>query len=300
MQGMRDTEQPENRKAIQQRKRKKARLYRRISFAATCIAILLFLICIALFLMQSSELQMQDELSNMYHGSARIKPSFSLISSACAEELVSEQEVPERFAELFNINSDLIGWIRVGDAADGPVVYRDNEYYMDHNFYLKNSSSGTIFADVENENWASDSFVILYGHNMRNGSMFGKLGQYRKISYAKENPIITFDTILQETENVYVPFSVFDASMVEDHENFFHLRRFDLFRSGETDEIKEYLDELIDRSLYMLPVDVTTEDQILALVTCSYNDPNGRLMVFCRKLRENETAETVRAVFQGI
>lgn len=88
-------------------------------------------------------------------------------------------------------------------------------------------------------------------------------------------------------------FSVFDASMLPDSEDYFYLRRFDELRSGGDEAMQLLIDELRERSLYDVPIDVAPQDGILALVTCSYSNSDGRLMVFARRLRAGESAEGV-------
>ncbi len=204
-------------------------------------------------------------------------------------------ELPDRFKDLWETNNDLIGWLKVGNLVDEPVVYRDNEYYLNHNFRQAKSKEGAVFADVENADWGTDSYVILYGHNRKNGGMFGKLSQYQELRHMQENAVIQWDTLQDDAARNYVVFSVFDASMLPGDHNYFFLRRFDTCRSGNVSKIQAFLEEIQERSLLNIPVEVRPQDRILVLVTCSYADPDGRLMVFFRALRENETEEDLQA-----
>lgn len=201
------------------------------------------------------------------------------------------------FAELQKINPDIVGWIKGGSMVDSPVVHRDNQYYMTHDFYGKESAAGTVFADVRNTNCAADPYVILYGHNMKNGTMFGTLPRYRTLSYLKENPLIEFTTVSDSGPVNYVPIAVFDASMDKEDENYFYLRQYTAF--AKTSTRRQFIQQIQERSLFDIPIEVGTGDRILALVTCSYNDPNGRFILFCRQVRPGETAESIRAQLQG-
>lgn len=264
-----------------------------ICIVAACAFLVLVLFYLGTVLYQYMDIREQENLRSLYQGKAA-GPSFSWIAGAKAEQEPAAG-VPERFAELWEINQDLIGWIKAGDAVDSPVVYHgDNTYYMNHSFYHKQSASGTIFADEENAAWETDPYVILYGHNKSSGTMFGKLNQYRKLDYLKENPIVEFDTIASESAQLYVPFAVFDASMNVGNKNFFYLRRFEDFQKNDVESIRLLLSEVSERSLFTIPVEVTEEDRILVLVTCSYDDANGRLMVFCREMREGESAAEIK------
>ena len=86
--------------------------------------------------------------------------------------------------------------------------------------------------------------------------------------------------------------------MLTSDQNYFHLRRFEEYQTGDEARVQAFLDEISARSLFNIPVEVTPQDRILALVTCSYDDPDGRLMLFCRALRDGETVEDIQALMQ--
>ncbi len=119
-----------------------------------------------------------------------------------SDELLSTQgtdsEIQPEFQELYELNSDVVGWIQVADCVDYPVLWRDNSYYMDHDFYGKSSTSGSIFLDARNNSDMSDSVLLIYGHNMRSGEMFGDLDRYREADYLREYPIVTLQSGMGE------------------------------------------------------------------------------------------------------
>lgn len=261
---------------------------------ALCILLgsALLLAALAQMLESYTARQQNDSLKALYYGTT------GLIAYAEAPEPDPTPE-PENagFEELQKINPDIVGWIKGGSMVDTPVVHRDNQYYMTHDFYGRESASGTVFADVRNTNCAADPYVILYGHNMKDGSMFGTLPRYRTLSYLKANPILEFTTTSDSAPVYYVPIAVFDASMEQGDDNYFYLRQYLAF--SKTQARQQFLDEIRARSLFNIPVDVNTSDRILALVTCSYADTNGRFILFCRPLRANETQDGVRALLQS-
>lgn len=269
----------------------------------TVIALSLFLVLIGAYVVtvvqEKNEIRTQENLKDLFGGktNSSFTTRFDLFGGvAFADELPSTEglEITERFKELYEINSDVVGWVKASDTIDSPVVYRDNEYYIDHDFYEKSSSYGAIFADIKCAPWERDPFVILYGHNMKNGTMFGDLDDYRTLDYLKQNSIVEYYSINKEEAENYVPVSIFDASMLSNHDTYFNLRRFDEFSDPAL--IQEYLNEIASRSLFDIPVDVTPEDRLLVLVTCSYDDIDGRLMVFARELREGENVEDMKAL----
>ena len=206
-------------------------------------------------------------------------------------------ELQPAFQELYARNSDLIGWIQMGDCVDYPVLWKDNSFYMDHDFYGQYSQAGSIFLDVRNSPDLSDSAMLIYGHNMRSGEMFGDLDRYRDGDYLREYPMITLQSAWESEPRKYVLISLFDASMNKDDPSYIRIVR----TSFEDDADKEaFIEEMRSRSMYEIPVDANADDQLLTLVTCSYSHPNGRFLLFARQLREDETKSGIMEQFQAM
>ena len=104
-----------------------------------------------------------------------------------------ETAVTIDFEELQKINPDIVAWIRIeGLGIDYPIVQgTDNEHYLHYTFRGEANVAGSIFLDYRNKADFSDSKIILYGHNMKNGSMFGSLKKYQDESVLLENQIVT-------------------------------------------------------------------------------------------------------------
>lgn len=219
-----------------------------------------------------------------------------------AQPVIEEPFISDRFIELINENPDVIGWITAGSDISTPVVYRDNDYYLDHDFYGNENAGGTVFIDAAGVDRGIQQFEIYYGHNMRNGSMFGHLDEYMDLAYLKENWLVTYYSVYNNEVLQFVPFAVVDASMEPDNEHYFNLRRFDVFgEPTNTESVAAFIGELQERSMYYFEgVDVSTDDKIICLVTCTYSLTNARLMVFCRELRGDETADDMdRLINEG-
>ena len=221
------------------------------------------------------------------------------------------QEAPSVAADLADAyaqNDDLVGWLKAGEGIDLPVVQSDNTYYLDHGFTGEEDRNGTLFLNMNNQLFPPDDVLLIHGHNMKDGSMFGTLPKFEQYDYAKEHPLVTFQTIYDEEPVYYVPVSVFNASMLPDHSRYFDITQI-VFPDDEAGEVtdsstfrqssafKAYLDELRAVSLWESPVDVNVDDKLLMLITCSYDLEDGRLMVVCRRLRGGETPEEVAGLF---
>ena len=202
------------------------------------------------------------------------------------------QTMNSDFTELYAANSDLVGWVRAGADIDLPVVRgADNQTYLTTDFYGQHNSAGSIFMDMENVLAPLDGHLVIYGHNMKSGAMFGKLPNYRKLEYLKEYPTLEFRTVYESAdEAACVPFAIFDASMKEEDASYFRIRR---FRFETNEEKQAFIDELRARSIFDIPVEVTPEDELISLVTCSYSNTDGRFILAMRKLREGEDVQTL-------
>ena len=190
---------------------------------------------------------------------------------------------------LISQNSDCIGWITIDNTAvDYPVMHTPEwpQKYLRMNFYQQYSDSGVPFLDyrctLESDN------LIIFGHNMRNGTMFGELSSFGEREFLLENAVVRFDTLYENA--LYVPFAMFEASMDEDDAHYFDVRQIVFDETS----FELFVLKLRGRSVFDVPVAVEYGDQLLTLVTCSYNDDDGRYIVALRKLREGETEEDVR------
>ena len=204
--------------------------------------------------------------------------------------LPTEPPPQESFAELLRYNPDTVGYLTIGEIVDLPVVQRenDNEYYLTHAYSGEEAREGALFLDGANR--LSDENLIIYGHNMRNGTMFGELSSFGEREFLLKNAVVRFDTLYENA--LYVPFAMFEASMDEDDGHYFDVRQIVFDETS----FELFVLRLRNRSAFDVPVEVAYGDQLLTLVTCSYNDDDGRYIVALRKLREGETQEEIRAL----
>lgn len=204
--------------------------------------------------------------------------------------LPTEPPPQESFAELLRYNPDTVGFLTIGETVDLPVVQRenDNEYYLTHAYSGEEAREGALFLDGANR--LSDENLIVYGHNMRNGTMFGELSSFGEREFLLKNAVVRFDTLYENS--LYVPFAMFEASMDENDGHYFDVRQIVFDETS----FELFVLKLRSRSVFDVPVEVEYGDQLLTLVTCSYNDDDGRYIVALRKLREGETEEEMRAL----
>ena len=200
--------------------------------------------------------------------------------------------VQDSFAELLAMNPETVGYLTIGEMIALPVAQRenDNAYYLTHDFEGEESDEGCLFLDGVNRLEFDDKCLIVYGHNMKNGTMFGKLTNYAIKSVLTKNAIAYFDTIYEN--RAYVPFACFALGADPGDSEYFNFRRFQFTGT----EFSDFMEELKSRSLYDIPVDVQSGDDILLLVTCNYSVDDGRFVLALRQLRPGETEEDMRAL----
>ena len=192
--------------------------------------------------------------------------------------------------ELLKENKDFIGWIRINNTKiDNPVYKTDNnDYYLTHNQCGEESRYGAIFAHSENiiRKDKTDKNIVLFGHNMKDGMMFGDLKNLRNINFYKQNPTIEFTSLYRNTET-YKIYAVFVLNAVRQDDGG-HM--YDIYKNKFSSEnnFNFWYEEALDRSFIKTMVDVNKEDEFLTLVTCCNDFKNARLVVMARKTRENE------------
>ena len=196
------------------------------------------------------------------------------------------EALPE-MARLREENRDLVGWLTIDGVLDLPVVYRDNSYYLTHDFSGEKNAAGTIFLDVDHRFSARACNLLLHGHNMKDGSMFGHLIRYTDLDYLKRHPVIEFSTLWQKER--YVIIAVMRVSLDSRDASFFNYFSYPAF-AGD-DEYRRYVRGAQLASLFAIPVAAEPSDALLTLSTCIDDD---RLVILARRFHGEETAKEMR------
>ena len=199
------------------------------------------------------------------------------------EEEIELPDVLDEYKTLYNKNRRLIGWLKIDDTIiDYPVMQTSsNEYYLDHNFNQEKDNNGSIFMDKDCAAYPRSQNLILYGHHMRSGKMFGDLEKYAKESYYKEHSIIQFDTIYEK--GTYQVMYVFRAKVLKENEIAFKYYQFIDAISGE--EFNSYMKEMERMSLYDTGVTAEYGDDLLTLSTCDNSQTDGRFVVVAKRVQ---------------
>ena len=187
-------------------------------------------------------------------------------------------------------NTDLRGWLTIGGVLDLPVVYRNNTFYLKHGFDLEKNDAGTLFLDENHPVTDTTQNLLIYGHNMRDGSMFGLLTHYQRADYLRNHPFIRFSTLWEEEE--YVIFAVVNASTNPQNKRFISFFTHPAFSSDR--EFETYVAQLKALSCHKTYISVKPKDALLTLCTCVGED---RLIVVARRIRLNESKATLQTLY---
>ena len=198
----------------------------------------------------------------------------------------TDLDILPEMQDLVRQNPDTVGWISISGTVHLPVVYRDNTYYLDHDFTGAKNASGTLFLDENSPIAGQTQNLLIHGHSMNDGSMFGILTHYRKLEFVQKHPLIAFST-LWEKEG-YAVFAVLKVSSKTDAPDYFNYFSNPTF--GTTFAFDEYMAGVKARSLFTIPVDVKPDDALLTLSTCLDDD---RLVLLARRMRPGETRDAV-------
>ena len=188
-----------------------------------------------------------------------------------------EMPIPDEFMDLYNQNNDFIGIVRFADMSLYVCKGRDNAYYLTHKFDGSENPAGMIFLDAFCVFEAGDNY-LLHGHNMDNGSRFGKLKRFQREAYLKANPVFTFDTIRGKHE--YRAVAVFEASFSAEDDNYFSYQ-VPRFRSEA--EFDSYIARAKELCFYDTGFSPSFGKPLLILSTCTSND-DERLVVLCGEI----------------
>ncbi len=191
--------------------------------------------------------------------------------------------------QLLQENSDFKGWITVPNTKiDNPIYQTDNnDFYLTHNQQKQKSAYGALFFDSKNviTERETDKNLVIYGHHMKNGSMFANLTKYKELSFYKQNPTVEFATLYGNgTYKVYAAF-VLNASKADDNDYIYNISRKSFIDDNDFDA---WVGEARERSLINTGVDVKNGDNIITLVTCTYDFDNARFVVMARETRDGE------------
>lgn len=178
-----------------------------------------------------------------------------------------------RYYELLKVNSEVIGWIKVdGTRIDYPLLkHDDNEYYLHTSIEGKKSKRGCVYMDFRNDSNLSDKNTLVYGHNMKDGSMFRDLVAYKKKSFFEAHRKILIDNLYEE--GIWEVFSVYIVDANKETINIDY---------PDDTSFLNAMEGFKNRSMFETDTQIGKDDKIVTLVTCSYETSNARTIVHAK------------------
>ena len=260
--------------------------------ARKCIVIAAFLVFLAalwllfynMIFLSIQNAQLNGEIQKVAHGET---------DDSGNNQAPEKGEEGINWDELLKINDEIIGWIQINETQiDYPVLWcKDDDingqYYLNHNYKKEYDSYGCIFLDYRCKKGIDSKNIVLHGHHMNDGSMFGNLMNYGgtsgNLDFYKSAPTVRFDT--PKGNGTYKIISVYKTNTLSSQGEFFN------YMVGDFQNEKDFMNYVYNvriRSLINCPVTVNEDDELITLSTCSYEYTNFRTIVVARRVRIGE------------
>ncbi|MBE5869553.1 MAG: sortase [Lachnospiraceae bacterium] len=198
------------------------------------------------------------------------------------------EPVVNPYAASYLANSDMVGWLVIpGTVIDYPVMWtpEDENYYLRRGFDKKKSTAGCLILDTDSALDPLTTNLIIHGHNMKAGTMFGTLGQYEKEDFYQDHKEIILYT--EECQRNYEVLAVFRSQVYKKSDTVFKFYKF--FQADTEEEFYDFYDNIMEMSMYDTGVTAEFGDHFITLSTCSYHVDNGRFVVVAKEVERGDT-----------
>ena len=236
-------------------------------------------------------------IAKYFYDTYDAKKQNNLLNEIQIEEPVEEEaDMPvktERMLqveELQKINPDIVGWLEIPNTnVNYPVLQgTDNDYYLDHDYNKQKTSGGSIFLDKTYSWDPPSSNLLIYGHNMNNGTMFQNLLKYKDQKFYEENPNIRFTTNTEDA--TYEIIAVFQSKVFYKSQT----NVFKFIKAENEEQYNYYVENVKKLSLYDTGKTAQYGDQLITLSTCAYHTENGRFVVVAKKANNRKPIKMYR------
>lgn len=193
----------------------------------------------------------------------------------------STDKVLRKYSQIYPQNTDMVGWMTIpGTEVNYPVMHTpdDPEYYLHKNFYKEDAKAGCLFIQPTCDAFIPSDNITIYGHNMRDGSMFRVLEKYKEKSFWEEHKTITFDTIYEP--HTYEIIAVFKTTATVGKGFAYHAFDF----AADEQAFNNFVEKCHNRELYDTGLTAEYGDKLITLSTCEYSQTNGRLVVVAKRV----------------
>lgn len=222
------------------------------------------------------------------------------LAAEVSEEIIgasvdTELKILPEYQSMHEQNKDLIGWLSIeGTVIDYPVMQtlEHEDYYLYNDFYGNYNANGCLIMDTDSaagigteangyvNGTPPSTNLIIHGHNMKSGEMFGDLDLYAQEGYGKEHRIICFDSLYEHRE--YELVAVFYSQVYRVKDNVFKYYKF--FEADTPEEFEDWCRNIKQLSLYDTGLETEFGDEFITLNCCSYHVENGRFVVVGKRI----------------
>ena len=212
-----------------------------------------------------------------------------------SNEIVENKMLPE-YKALYEQNDEFIGWLKIEDTVINYPVMQcldDENFYLSHDFYKAENSNGCLVLDNDSKagvgtranEYVSGSKpstnLIIHGHTMKSGQMFGDLNLYKNKEYGLSHKIICFDSLYEKRE--YELISVFYSQVYYEEDDVFKYYKF--FQADSQEEFDDWYSNIKVMSLYDMGVTAEYGDEFITLSCCAYHVEDGRFVVVAKRIK---------------
>lgn len=191
--------------------------------------------------------------------------------------------VLKKYRDLYQQNKDLAGWLSIeGTVINYPVMQtgkKNPDFYLHNDFEKKESDHGTLFVDARNDFVNRDTNLIIYGHNMRDGTMFGGLKSFMDQDYFEKHRKLVFDTIYEKAEYEIVAVCLSKVNYQDDK----GFRYYNFLNAESKEEFQAFLANIQQLTVFDQKIDISYGDELLTLSTCNSYIQDGRLFLIAKK-----------------
>ena len=191
------------------------------------------------------------------------------------------------YKEYFAANKDMVAWLVVPDTkVDYPLMWtpKDENYYLLRGFDGSSDKNGCLILDTDSSIEPGTTNLIVHGHNMKSGAMFGELTKYEDANYAAEHSKMYVHT--PTTVREYEVIAAFRSQVYKKSDNVFKFYKF--FEATSEEEFLDFYNNIKEMSIYDTGVSASYGDRFLTLSTCTYHVENGRFVVVAKEVSEEE------------
>ena len=226
-----------------------------------------------------------DTSENITEGITNVAQDISSMTEELEQNVSQEfleTAVSNPYADSFLANDDMAAWLVVpGTNIDYPVMWTpfDENYYLYRDFEEKDNTNGCLLLDTDSSLDPLTTNLIIHGHNMKSGAMFGNLTDYEDKDYYDKHKEIILHT--KKEQKNYEIIAVFRSQVYKKTDDVFKFYKF--FEANTQEEFDDFYNNIKELSIYDTGVTATYGDHFITLSTCVYHVQNGRFVVIAKE-----------------